>query len=198
MRFPERRPILPLLWSLGTTWKERFRNHSGIAQTADITAVTPSAGHCSCQHIPGQLGAPTPQGHRVKRRLYIISRRASGAPARRSDRAVAVPSQPLPRGAVRGRCGGDARGDKTGRQGLAGVRGASPSPGWGAEGGLPAPGRPGPPPPPRRAGRATRSAATASWAQAGVPALPASRRLRARSSRLRPGPPRSAPVRRLT
>lgn len=38
-----------------------------------------------------------------KRRLYIIFRRAAGAPARRGDRAAAVPSQPLPRGAGRER-----------------------------------------------------------------------------------------------
>lgn len=56
--------------------------------------------------LPGTAGGTNTARSPGKRRLYIISRRAAGAPARPGDGAAAVPSQTLWRGAVRGRRAG--------------------------------------------------------------------------------------------
>lgn len=168
------RPLIPLS-PRRTAEGVIQRPQGGAAQTEGFPAATLSAGHCSCQHIPGQPGAPTPQGHQGNRRLYIISRLRE-APARLGDGAALVPSLSRPHWAVRRRC--------------AGRRGGTPGTHWcpehrtelgvGNRGRVPSPATRGA----RREGRG--------------PTLPAACMLQARPSRLRPGPPRGAPVTRLT
>lgn len=167
-------------------WGQHGRRDSESTVEEHRRRTSPQSPQCGpplVPALPGTAGGTNTARSLGKRRLYIISRRAAGAPARPGDGAAAP---------ARSGAGAACRaGDQAGRQGLAGACSAAPTRGWRvrAEGGLRAPGRPGPLP--RRAGRAMRRAAGAGRAQAGVPALPAGCRRRARPARLRPGPPRA-------
>lgn len=116
MSFPEGSPILPLLWRLGTTWKERCRKQWKRADGGHHRSH-PQCGPPLVPALPGTARGTNTARSPGKRRLYIISRRAAGAPARRrGDGVAAVPSQALRRWAVRGRRAG-RRGGTPGTRG---------------------------------------------------------------------------------